>query len=81
MKKYLGIVIGMILFATVVFISAPRAEAVIVDSGSISIIDSTDIIPFPDPAPSGTGFGTLDLRLFQSGFPVLLFRFLQIYSP
>lgn len=67
MKKYLGLVISMLLISAATFISAPKAEAVIVDSGSISIIDSTDIINFPSPTPSGSGLGTLDLNMFQQG--------------
>jgi len=49
MKKYLNIIIGVVLIATLALIPTLKAEAVIVDSGSISLIDSTDIMPFPDP--------------------------------
>src|SRR3989339_20119 len=65
MKKYLNIIIGVVLIATLALIPTLKAEAVIVDSGSISLIDSTDIMPFPDPAPTGSGLGTLDLIMLS----------------
>ena len=62
--------IGFLLF----FGGINPVQAAIVDDASISIIDSTDIIAFPDPEPSGLGEGTLNMVLFtftgQNGSPV-----------
>ena len=60
-RLVLGLLVGLISLG----VRIPSAGAVIVDDAGISIIDTTDIVPFPDPQPTGSGLGTLDLILFS----------------
>lgn len=53
--------------AALVYLSMPQAAYAVptADDSSISIIDSGDIIAFPNPVPTGSGLGTLDLILID----------------
>ncbi len=63
MKKLWVILASLFLSFSLIHI----AEAVVVDSGTISIIDFTDIIAIPSPVPTGSGLGNLDLNMIQQG--------------
>jgi hypothetical protein len=58
--------IGLAVAATV---SMSRAEAALLDSPSMSVIEADDVAALMDPQPAGSGLGLLDLVLLApSGF-------------
>ena len=62
----LAVKLSIVIFMVVVFVGvSTEAHAVIADSVSISIIEPADILGFPDPAPSASGLGNLDLIMFS----------------
>lgn len=58
MKKQATLIVAMALAGLTQLIGASAAQA-------LSVIDSTDIISFPSPAPIGSGNGKLDVILFS----------------
>jgi len=59
MKRTLRLLSIVFLFIVLGLFVSPKAQAV-------SLIDSSDIIGFPAPPPTGTGLGHLDLILFEN---------------
>ena len=60
-RLVLGLLVGLISLG----VRIPSAGAVIVDDAGISLISTSDVVQFPDPEPTGSGLGTLDLILFS----------------